>query len=256
MAPSRLYKYRRIDEHSEAFFLNNSIFFASPADFNDPFEGHIYPDTKGTEEDYQKFLTRMAHLRGISTEPDLSRWVRDNLAKFRDDTTRDKWLRVTQASVVERLAVYCLAETNDDILMWSHYSDGHRGFCLEFDCSDKTSLFGEARPVKYSDMYPVYNLFSGAPVDKFDAFLLTKSKRWEYEAEWRVVDIQSDGWTRRPGEYQYPPELLTGIIFGCLMSDGDKSTVRGWIEGRAKPVQLYQSNRKDRCFGLDIEPIH
>ena len=28
--------------------------------------------------------------------------------------------------------VCCFSEKKDDILMWSHYADGHKGFCLEF----------------------------------------------------------------------------------------------------------------------------
>ena len=31
--------------------------------------------------------------------------------------------------------VCCLSEKHDDVLMWSHYSNGHKGFCLKFETS-------------------------------------------------------------------------------------------------------------------------
>lgn len=29
--------------------------------------------------------------------------------------------------------VTCFSESNDDTLMWSHYAEGHTGFCVEYD---------------------------------------------------------------------------------------------------------------------------
>jgi DUF2971 family protein len=54
---------------------------------------------------------------------------------------------------VNRLGVFCLAGTPENILMWSHYSNGHTGFCLEFRHEDEPFL-GRALPLTYAEEYP------------------------------------------------------------------------------------------------------
>ena len=39
-----------------------------------------------------------------------------------------------------------LSETDNHVLMWSHYADSHSGICLKFKASDSTPFFGEALP--------------------------------------------------------------------------------------------------------------
>jgi hypothetical protein len=31
------------------------------------------------------------------------------------------------------VGIYCVSTNYDDVLMWSHYADSHKGICLEFD---------------------------------------------------------------------------------------------------------------------------
>ena len=45
--------------------------------------------------------------------------------------------------------VFCVTEKHDDILMWSHYSDSHRGIVIKFRClpEDDTALCA-AKPIR------------------------------------------------------------------------------------------------------------
>ncbi len=36
-------------------------------------------------------------------------------------------------TALQQRGVACFSAKVDDILRWSHYADGHRGSCLEFD---------------------------------------------------------------------------------------------------------------------------
>ncbi len=45
---------------------------------------------------------------------------------------------------IKKFGVYCLSEKKDDILMWSHYSNGHKRLCIEYDASHEGTLFWEA----------------------------------------------------------------------------------------------------------------
>ncbi|MBQ6437502.1 MAG: DUF2971 domain-containing protein [Bacteroidales bacterium] len=100
--------------------------------------------------------------------------------------------------------IACFSEDVKSILMWSHYADSHRGFALEYDFRqtltkplEKGTLF----PVVYSDerfdasVYITWELLRIMGVesrnpDITSAFkvALHKSRLWEYEREWRLID--------------------------------------------------------------------
>ena len=107
---------------------------------------------------------------------------------------------------------YCCFSKGDDkslcnSLMWSHYSDGLRGFCLSFDRRKLLDSFASLNkdsdpvlfPVEYSDAVPILNIFDylrtlltrdGGGSSSFDfasTVCSAKAKSWAYENEWRAV---------------------------------------------------------------------
>ena len=148
-----------------------------------------------------------------------------------------------------RVGILSLTERCDDLLMWSHYANGHRGFCLEFPSSIQEVFFGRAQPVVYSANRSIFD--PRAPEDKqVEDVVLTKSEHWMYELEWRVIDHENG-----EGLCEFPAETLAGVIFGCWTSDKDKTKVRRWIdEGGLKPT-IYQAKQKRLDFRLEIERI-
>jgi len=52
---------------------------------------------------------------------------------------------------IDNAGITCFSKVRDDILMWAHYADKHKGLCFEFDGSDNCIFFGEAQPVKYEE---------------------------------------------------------------------------------------------------------
>jgi len=133
-------------------------------------------------------------------------------------------------------------------LMWAHYADKHRGLCFEFDGSDNCIFFGEAQPVEYEDYTPIP--LGGDKRSQMTRVILTKSKHWFYEREYRIV---------RPGQagsrLNYPIELLTGIIFGCKMPDKVRELVKQWAEQGRCRVAFFEARPKVSEFGLDIVRI-
>lgn len=106
----------------------------------------------------------------------------------------------------------CFSETNDNILMWSHYAKGHTGFCVEYDLkllkNDKYKITEHLLPIVYDDNLCIdrdidwmlenhkelkeairdNNEYDGdkQAVDVLPLFLI-KSKKWKYEKEWRII---------------------------------------------------------------------
>jgi hypothetical protein len=133
-----------------------------------------------------------------------------------------------------KVGLYCLAERNDSILMWSHYAADHAGYCLEFEAANYTPVFAGAQRVSYADAYPEIDFYNTPEREKVELSFLTKFTDWSYEREWRIVD--HDG---GPRSREYPSEPLKSVSFGLRMKDEHKAKIKGWLGKRRTPVHLY-----------------
>lgn len=91
--------------------------------------------------------------------------------------------------------------------MWAHYADNYEGICFEFGT---TGIFGKASRVHYIDkpFAPIYEPY-GAEFDNIiKKSFFYKSKHWQYEDEYRIVDKSSDEYVN------FNRTDLIGIIIG------------------------------------------
>ena len=136
------------------------------------------------------------------------------------------------AEYAKRFSTYaCFCEDVQSILMWGHYADSQKGFALEYDFRPtlKEPLpYVLLCPVVYSDTrYDATEYMTWAflkmkqmPVISTDIsahmkVALHKSKDWEYEQEWRLIDPRlQDPNNPQPTITQYRPKAIyygTGI---------------------------------------------
>lgn len=92
----------------------------------------------------------------------------------------------------------CLCTDYKNRLMWSHYADSHKGFCVEYDFSgkDKLAFINHPFPIHYSECRPLipWDAAVENTTDKLKETsteimlgLLAKDSAWEYENEWRIL---------------------------------------------------------------------
>lgn len=131
-----------------------------------------------------------------------------------------------------RICSLCTDYTNR--LMWSHYADGHKGFCIEYDFEKDTEIYESALllPVVYSRervKFPwnvVYAEDKEAPAIKREAAyaklrtLLIKDDIWEYEHEWRLIVMRKSGIEN----VKMPP--VSCIYVGAMCSDENKNMLK------------------------------
>jgi hypothetical protein len=245
-----LYKYRAFDpKNLRDIFVNKRIYLPDASKFNDPFECRpavTYHTNSRKRTEYLKELTKVKF-------PVADRKTRRKLMKGKASLmTNETLLRHTYDNLVASIGVYCLSEKRDDLLMWSHYATSHRGLCIEFDAKTEGSLFWQAFKVVYQDDYPVVNVMDMGNGDEFRKALLTKCTCWRHEEERRILKMEDDG---GPGYYAFGSECLTGVIFGALMSEEEKSHIVSWIDGYPSRVALYQAKLNGQSYKLDIDPI-
>ena len=248
MSVDVLYKYGKLGEHSESLFSTPTIWFASPDSLNDPFECRPWFDFAGPDEEAVAFLVRVLRKRDSSLS------VVDALARalamldggrLKDSRLWDFFRKDIARRVATDIGICCLAKSNTNILMWSHYASDHRGYCLEFAASDTTPFFGEAQKVSYSKDFPTVNIFNTPRDLQVDLIFLTKFEGWHYEEEYRIVDHQAGAGLR-----SYPLQSLKSVTFGMRMSDEDKKKIQLWLQSRGHEVKIYHTSIHDREFKI------
>lgn len=245
--PKHLYKYQACSAQSLANLTNRQIWCSKPGRFNDPFDCAIRVwESTLTDVELKNLYTRYKTRLPEPNDWD-ARYLTNGLPneRFREDIARglEDAFGNRQGAIQER-GVACFSKKNHDLLMWAHYADGHRGFCLEFDTSCQP--FSRAHRVIYRPTLPsidVMQLLNAPPSSNvLDALVLTKSDRWKYEQEWRLLNMDGD----RQYGYEWP--ALTGIYLGAVMPEEYKEII--CLILRDSPTRLYQVIRKIDGFSL------
>lgn len=139
------------------------------------------------------------------------------------DTNEYKYL-------IKSLCVCCFSKNMDEILMWSHYADSHRGVCLEWEIDD--ALLGtQLVEMCYENQITTLNTVERTQTGNLSLniatngkFIKTKFKNWEYEEELRTYIICED----RTNSGKSKPFLgeLTTIYFGKNVNNRDIALVK------------------------------
>jgi hypothetical protein len=167
------------------------------------------------------------------------------------------------ADLDKQVGILSLTESPDNLLMWAHYADNHRGMIVEFDGNDAFfnrkrtdgDEFYHLRKVVYASARPRGNLVEMG----IQEFLLTKSSDWAYEQEWRILAPLTEATRVVPHSefdvhlFPLPPACVKSVIFGARMSDNDKSTIIGALKSTTlKRVLAKQAVLDDVRFAVRI----
>lgn len=228
-------------------FKNNYLWFSKPRFFNDPFDCNLQVISY-----YNNFLNSLSLL-----SPNAKDLIIENTKEF---------------------GICCFSKSNDNIHMWSHYADSHKGICVEYDSSNFDDYFSSSlkcrcflQEVDYRDT--LINLNGDIEWERqkdftetkqigqivndpklldrlFEKLLLQKNnKTWSNENEIRLI---LGGLARKNNPdkefeagYKIPIErdIITGIIFGVNASVQLKEAIE----------QIFGSGIKYQNAKLDFE---
>ena len=250
--PSLLYKYRDFtDTHLDAL-KRGVLYMSSPNRFNDPFDTTVYFDPSrfivedlpahelikraktrdelfGSQETWhpepiKNPIRQSDWLRKIMADVlrDEPLEMRDALETFLADLNDQKYREMRQKMsnwLRSGFSVLSLSDDPTSILMWSHYSNSHQGFCIEYD-------FGSLPPtdLRRRMCFPV--LYRGKRTDAtrymantgatdfnnlFGQYLcLLKDTSWSYEKEWRIVHTIGADYANREIHMPRPSAIIVG----------------------------------------------
>lgn len=266
--PAKLYKYYEVNDFLPKILSGDSLKFSCLFDFNDPFEGrYCYQIQSGKEGD--KFVRE--EVGKMHSNPSARILEQQRIKrKFAKPVSSDSWAD----DVLRRIGIFCLREACDDILMWSHYANQHKGICIGFDTS--YPMFKLAWDVNYQEEFPVIV----RPADSVDVLLKktvqTKAACWAYEKEWRIIKrtltdaergyykqkyadlaeedmcqlIEQDG----PGIYSFPKKAISVIYLGVRIEQSEREYVMRSIKEANLSIPVYQARRKLKEYGIEFFP--
>lgn len=186
------------------------------------------------------------------------------------DMLRDSLAKLN-AAVQEQLChsrVFCVSERFDNVVMWSHYGDQHKGVVIKLRCIDEidNSLLA-ARKIQYTDAFLPFpdadayaqHLTGEQPID-FAPLLWNiayiKHVDWSYEEEWRVHIPLLD---EPPGDgYNIYPEdrrVFEAIYLGCHMQLEDAKNIVELVRRCLPETQVFVGCKSATSFALSFSRL-
>lgn len=269
--PPTLYKYRYFDSDGFHFrtVTHHELWFTSARAFNDPFDTALSYDFDGTPK---STMLRWANAAIKRTNPELPRTERRRLARERVRAIRRDPEEILSAEDRHRerlhshFGIHCLSEERDNLLLWAHYSDSHRGFCVGFS-TDAIQRMREAEfiargrliefaKMRYESAAPRINFYETmlepASRTDIDALILTKSDHWDYEREWRLILLSEEAIGPGIG-ISLPPEAVTEVVLGCRILPENRDRLLEAVAQYCPTADVHQAQRDRREFRLNLE---
>jgi hypothetical protein len=202
----RVYKFTSA-QYGVSNLKNNRLKLSTIDDLNDPFD--------------------LAPLD--ITNPDIENRLDDVIVHFRN--TR---------------AILCFSRNWDNLLLWSHYGNSHKGICLGFDIPD-----GD-RDVIYQPNVLQIRYQEDINFDIADRLLHTKHESWSYEQEVRMfVNLIDPPDSNGLNWIEFGPRLvLKEVIIGAQCDQRESKDVEEAVRSHGNGVTCWWAGMRKDAFLL------
>ena len=176
-----------------------------------------------------------------------------------------------QNHLAGRFRIACFTTTPASMLMWSHYANSHKGFCVEYDVpaltKNNVNLLQHLFPVIYSDqrvsvLEPCLADLSCPTVTEdivwpiYKHGLLTKSLWWGYQNEWRLISL--DDMLADQPHYNCTFFPISKVFLGAKMDRKERKEIIKICEGNGIPstcvLPTMDTYNMQECTGKKINP--
>lgn len=233
--PASLFKYREVNTYSIQNLQTNTVWCSEIDQFNDPYDSSLCFDIRKNlfNDKFLKYLNEHYSDQGEKQmEPGL--WDHliqqgdplKNILEYELDKSQEKvsskeideiysafktvlgnrmkeMVSYFNGMIKEKIRICSFSSRVDSILMWSLYSNHHKGFVLEYDfrsLSESDIRVQNIWPVIYNEKLLnisdfLINAEDTGIVNKYLQILAAIHKHidWKYEEEWRIVAPYESG---------------------------------------------------------------
>jgi hypothetical protein len=262
----KVYKYRDCSNgFHKNLLLYNELYLASPKDFKDPFDCRIPPNFIDlTQKEKNDYINDLAISRSEeSREKGLDfKNVLNNLEdRFKNSIEAQKYFEKLLFTCQDKYyGVLSLSTRWNSILMWSHYSNCHKGFCVGFweEKLRNSGHFGKGGIVYYDTKFPnIKPKVTKDPSDIIEKTFIqthTKSEDWTNESEYRLVQ---NYFPKEPKSFEriinINDDVFSEVILGINISESSEKEIVAIC--KKKNIPVYKAKQKDFLFEIDRELI-
>jgi hypothetical protein len=225
--------------------LDKYLWFSGVSELNDPLEFKVKytrdkNQVKFSADSFVKFISKLEPYKNDHEAVEGCRMMLNDYLELMELFYRNHFERESN-----KLGIYCFTEVPNDILMWSHYADSHKGVLIEFDLvklfrtltNKNKGISFEFDWVDYVNCLPELNIGLITKNElraEFKKKFFNKLDKWNYEKEIRVLSTVK-------GKINFDTKSIIGIIKGCKM-----------------PSEIFESltaiiNKMDVCPNLKIK---
>lgn len=260
-----VYKFRDwSNKNHQKILTNNMIYLAPPNKINDPFDCHINENfSLLSEKEFERYIDdQISYFQLMNSDK-----VRERIKnKY---TTQEK-LQNDYVVNCKNIGIFSCCQDSktekawQNILLWSHYSNEHKGFCVAFWKQELFKYFTTQGKIKYGN-YPKLKPY--VPIKKnkkkivknLITLISTKEKRWQYEREYRFIKINTDisseiGLTKENRIINVSNDCFAGVFLGANISPRHEREI--FVLCNQKKIPVFKIIPKPFDFSLTNERIY
>ncbi|HEX7517302.1 MAG TPA: DUF2971 domain-containing protein [Chthoniobacterales bacterium] len=201
---------------------------------------------EGSDEEFRDFVEREAK-EPVLASPDqvreMCRGILDHISKTH--------------------GIICFSKRKNNLLMWSHYADGHKGVVIGFDVPHHLKTL----EADYKSRRLPWRLSKDSTPQEFlqetENLVRRKSCHWRYEREvrllWSFADCERDVDCNGTAQYfkAITPATIKEVILGyrCDVNSAIEKAVRHWIEQNRLQVELQRAEPSESRFAVNFRTM-
>jgi hypothetical protein len=244
------------------------IRFSQPNALNDPFESAVLVDA-GNFIDIEDKLLEIA--KDFSAEDDEDRaFIDSEMDKMRKHAADQMTSQVVGRRLMEYMnraqGVLSLSRVNDNLLMWAHYCDSHRGFVLGLDEThgwfrglNQFGKYTQPLNVIYTSKRPT---FKTGTDDFHERLQCHKSIDWAYEEEVRIFrafgDTKEQIDSHNPMKlhlFDLPRDCIKEVFIGANAGKELREKILQAVNKHRLSAKIYEAFNDDERFEINFRPV-
>jgi len=260
-ATSILYKFRHFNNDNNVKTLSeNKFYFATPSELNDPFDMSLRFYFEGLTVQNIRDYYYDAIDKGLFGNPSFTRRKNRKIV-YERSIDKDKFIEDYQnyfKDAMNDCSILALSKEWKRVLLWSHYSDSFKGFCIGLN-KEKLRKFLPSEEyldcsVSYGKNYLKINPFTNIlDISSYEIALTYKFKDWKYEKEVRFIKLPYK--TLGSQTIILPDDFIEEVILGFNCRPIHECYVKCLLAKKSYKPKLYKLKQKDFSFELGREEI-
>lgn len=225
----RFFSFRKFNEYSISDLINNEVTVSRSTAMNDPVDSII--NLWAQDENLKELCKDKKHIAPLVKSFDYY-----------------------------RIRSFCKGKGNSpvrNVLMWSHYADEHRGYCIKYRFSEH--FIKQEENTEHKNMYitQIHYANKNERIDIRERRIstqlayATKSKPWKYEDEVRLIVYDPNNTQDFLGIELDDDSSIEAIFFGCRCPKSTIKTIQNIIKNRPAKFE----NKLVKFYKMKVNPL-